>query len=96
MMIKTAFIALAGISLMACTGTTEVSAPTPQLSDKDRFVSAIEANECVMNASNIGLIMSQASINRSQLATLTVALEDDGALAPDGTDSVRLSSINCI
>ena len=95
-MMKTAFTALAGLSLVACTGTTEVSAPTPQLSDKDRFVSAIEANGCVMNVANIAAIMSQASINRDQLATLTVALENDGALAPDGTDTVRLSSNNCI
>jgi hypothetical protein len=96
MMMKTAFTTLAGLSLIACTGATEVSAPTPQQSDKDRFVSAIEANGCVMNVSNIGAIMSQASINRNQLATLTVALESDGVLAPDGTDTVRLSSINCI
>lgn len=95
-MMKTAFATLAGLTLVACTGTTEIAAPTPQLSDKQRFVAAIESNGCVINVATIGGIMSQASINQDQLATLTVELENDGALAPDGTDTVRLSSNNCI
>ena len=95
-MIRTAFATLAGLALIACTGTTEVAAPTPQLSDKQRLVAAIESNGCVINVSTIAAIMAQASINQNQLAALTVELENDGALAPDGTDTVRLSSNNCI
>ena len=95
-MIKTAFATLAGLTLVACTGTTEVAAPTPQLSDKQRLVAAIESNGCVINVSTIAGILTQASINQNQLAALTVELENDGALAPDGTDTVRLSSNNCI
>ena len=95
-MIKKACATLAGLTLVACAGTTEVAAPTPQLSDKQRFVAAIEGNGCVINTSTIAAIMSQASINQNQLTTLTVELENDGALAPDGTDTVRLSSNNCI
>jgi hypothetical protein len=95
-MMKIAYAALAGVALAACSGTTEVSAPTPQLSDKQRLVSAIESNGCVINVGTIGAILSQASINQTQLANLTVELENEGALAPDGTDTVRLSSNNCI
>lgn len=96
MMMKTGFAAVAALALVACSGTQEASAPTRQLSDKERFVAAIESNGCVINIATIGPIMSQASINQDQLATLTVALENDGVLAPDGTDTVRLSSNNCI
>ncbi|MEO9865679.1 MAG: hypothetical protein ABJO29_06520 [Yoonia sp.] len=95
-MMKSGFAIIAALSLVACSGTQEASAPTRQLSDKERFVAAIEANGCVINIATIGPIMSQASINQDQLATLTVALETDGVLAPDGTDTVRLSSNNCI
>jgi len=96
MMMKPVFAALAGLTLVACSGTQEVSAPTPQLTDKQRFVAAIEANGCVINIATIGPIMTQASINQDQLEALTVELEGDGVLAPDGTDTVRLSSNNCI
>lgn len=95
-MMKTVFAALAGLTLVACSGTQEASAPTQQLTDKQRLVAAIEGNGCVINISTIGAILSQASINQDQLAALTVELETEGALAPDGTDTVRLSSNNCI
>ena len=75
---------------------TEVLIPTVQASDKDRLLTAIEANGCVINVSTIGPILSQASINQTQLANLTVELENDGMLAPSGTDTVRLSSANCL
>lgn len=98
MTMKLTFAALAGLALAACASPTPqtASAPTPQLSDKQRLVAAIESNGCLMNASTIAPIMAQASINQTQLAALTVELESDGALAPDGTDTVRLSSNNCI
>jgi hypothetical protein len=96
MMMKSVIAACAGLALVACSGTTQNAEPTRQLSDKERFVAAIESNGCVINVATIGPIMAQASINQDQLAALTVALESDGALAPDGTDTVRLSSNNCI
>ncbi len=74
----------------------EVLAPTVQLSDKERFVAAIENNGCNININTIGPIMAQASINQDQLAGLTVELEGEGALAPDGDESVRLTSPNCL
>jgi hypothetical protein len=101
-MMKSGFAAVAALALVACSGTqylsepTQASTPTRQLSDKERFVAAIETNGCVINVATIGPIMAQASINQDQLATLTVALQNDGVLAPDGTDTVRLSSNNCI
>lgn len=95
-MMKPVLAAIVGLTLVACSGTQEASAPTLQLSDKQRLVAAIESNGCVINISTIAAIMSQASINQDQLAALTVELENDGALAPDGTDTVRLSSNNCI
>lgn len=73
-----------------------VPTPTVQLSDKDRLLTAIEANGCVITAGNVGAILTQASINAEQLASLTMELETDGLLSPDGTDTVRLSSSNCI
>lgn len=101
MTMKTVIAAFAGLALAACAGTQQLdtvsnSVPTPQLTDKQRFVAAIETNGCLINVSTIGPIMSQASINQNQLAGLTVELENDGVLSPDGTDTVRLSSNNCI
>lgn len=95
-MMKPVIALMAAGLLVACSGTQEASVPTRQLSDRERFVAAIEANGCVINISTIAPIMAQASINQDQLATLTNQLEADGMLSPDGTDTVRLSSNNCI
>ena len=76
-------------------GTTEVSDPTLQLSDRERFVTAVEANGCVINAATITPIMTQASINRDQLTIVSQGLEAEGALTPNGDGSVRLTSLNC-
>lgn len=75
--------------------STPEAAPTVQLSDKERLVAAIEANGCVIDINTIGPIMAQASINQDQLASLTLELESEGALAPDGEEQVRLTSANC-
>jgi len=70
-------------------------APTPQPTDKQRFIAAIENNGCVISTSTIGAILTQASINQGQLANLTVELEQEGALMPEGDSAVRLTSARC-
>lgn len=75
---------------------TEASDPTIQLSDRERFIAAVETNGCVINVDTVGPIMAQASINRDQLATVSQALEAEGALTPVDADNVKLTSTNCI
>lgn len=96
--LKIGAVLAAALTLGACAGTTapQASAPTVQLSDKERLVAAIEGNGCVINAGTIGGILADASINQNDLAPLVVELETEGRLAPDGETTVRLSSNNCI
>ena len=96
MMMKPVFTALAGLTLVACSGTQEVSAPTQQLSDMARLVAAIEANGCTISPANAGAIQAQASLAQGALASLLTEMETAGRLAPDGAETLRLSSNNCI
>ena len=75
---------------------TDASDPTIQLSDQERFISAVEANGCIINVDTVAPIMAQASINRDQLATVSQTLEAEGALAPIDADNVKLTSTNCV
>ena len=95
-MMKPCIAALAGLTLAACSGTQEASAPTPQLSDMERLVAAIEANGCTISPANAGPIQAQASLASGALASLLTEMESAGRLAPDGADTLRLSSNNCI
>lgn len=95
-MMKPVVALIASAVLVACSGTQEAAAPTPQLSDRERLIAAIEANGCVITTATVAPILARASINPDQLAALSVQLEADGMLSPDGTDTVRLSSNNCI
>ncbi len=75
---------------------TVASDPTLQLTDRERVVSAVEANGCVISAQTIGPIMAQASVNRDQLLSVSQQLEAEGALAaPSDDGSVTLTSLNC-
>jgi len=71
-------------------------APTPQPSDRARFISAIEANGCVIDVTTVAAIMAQASINVDQLKSLSEDLDREGVLKKlEGEDAARLISPAC-
>lgn len=72
-------------------------APTLQLSDKERFVGAIAANGCLINPTNVGPVLQQASISADQSAVLLTELVDEGTLVEGepGSDTLRLIPASC-
>ncbi len=104
----TRFIAFAAfVGLSACVVPVPAPAPVPgadsvvqldpapnPMSAKERFVAAVEANGCVMTASNVPAILDQATVGTSELESIVVALTLEGRVAPDGAN-IRVITDTC-
>ena len=72
---------------------------TPQpavLTAKERLVGAIEANGCALTAENVGTVLTQATISREELITLTPQLQAEGRVETAGDGAIRVTSDRCI
>jgi len=63
---------------------------------KDRLVAAIEANNCVLTAENVGAVMLRADLTQAELTALTPQLQAEGRVEVAGSGAIRLLSENCI
>ncbi|MEY1555051.1 hypothetical protein AB3Y40_05400 [Yoonia sp. R2331] len=73
-------------------------APTPapvMLTAKERLVGAIEANGCQLNASNVGAILSEATIGTEELKSLTAELSAEGRAEVAGDGAIRVTTSTC-
>ncbi len=99
-----ALTACSGISIPRFGGdpvATPAVAPAPPPAPvfqtaKERLVSAIENNNCVLNKDNVGAILSEATISAEELTTLTPQLADEGRAEVSGSGSIRVLSDQCI
>ena len=88
----------------ACAGGGLVATPaavvkTPQpvvLTAKERLVAAIEDNNCVLTADNVGAVLNDATISREELLQLTPQLQAEGRVEVSGSGSIRVMSDRCI
>jgi hypothetical protein len=83
---------------------TPAAAPVPvaapivnPLSAKERFVSTVEQNGCVLNQSNSATILADATLSREDLARIMTELKSEGRgqIASD-QQSFELISANCL
>ena len=74
-----------------------VPAPMPAtLAPKERLVAAIAANGCLLTASNVSTILSQAEIAQPDLRALTNALAAEGRAEVSGEGTIRVLTDTCI
>ena len=77
---------------------TPVVAPAPapvMLTAKERLLAAIENNNCELNASSVGAILTEATIGTEELKSLTPALEAEGRIATSGPGTIRAVTDKC-
>lgn len=81
-----------------------IPAPQPELppqvnpqSAKERFLRAVEANGCEVNAGNSAAILAGATLSQQDLARILQELKDEGrgSVAPDGT-GFRVNTGTCV
>lgn len=63
-------------------------------SAKERFVTAVENNGCVMSAQNVNVIMAEATVGPGDLQNIVPALQSEGRAIPDG-DMIRVKTPIC-
>ena len=100
-MIRLAILGLA-LTLSGC-GMVQMpgqqSAPTPlpaTLAPKERLVAAIAANNCLLTASNVNTILTQARITQPDLRALTAELAAEGRAEVSGEGTIRVLTETCI
>lgn len=90
-----------GITPAPVAPVTPVVAPAPitpivpVLTAKERLVSAIEGQGCELNATNVGAVLSDATITREELLQLTPQLQSEGRVAVSGSGAIRVISSTC-
>ena len=94
------------IAVSACSnGIPDVLRPAPtvepapevvQLTAEERFITAAEANGCVINPTTITPIMAQASLSQDDVVRIVSQLSEAGRATTDGDASVRLTGGNCV
>jgi hypothetical protein len=96
---------IAALTLSACAMPIVVPMPAPVLtpapepmsapqSAKERFVSSVTANGCVLNSANQEIVRSDAVLSREDLGRVMTELRDEGRAAIDG-DGFRITSGVC-
>tara|TARA_R110002051_G_scaffold50280_1_gene97415 strand:- start:1780 stop:2133 length:354 start_codon:yes stop_codon:yes gene_type:complete len=68
----------------------------PVLTAKERLVVAIEGQGCELNATNVGAVLSNATITRDELLDLTPQLQSEGRVVVSGSGAIRVTSPKCI
>ncbi len=75
--------------------TAPAPAPIPQ-TPNDRLVADIEANNCVLTASNVETILLQANLTQADLVSLTPELAAEGRAEVAAEGTIRVLTNNCI
>ena len=76
--------------------TAAAPVPAQPVSAKERFVSAAEANGCVLNADNVSAVMAEAQLSAGDLENILPSLVDEGRATLGENDSFRLTTANCV
>lgn len=74
---------------------TPVVPATPVMTAKERLVSAIEGQGCELNATNVGAVLTDATITREELVQLTPILQSEGRVEVSGSGAIRVRSSQC-
>lgn len=74
---------------------TPIVPVTPVMTAKERLVSAIEGQGCELNATNVGAILSNATISPDELRQLAPQLQAEGRVEVSGSGAIRVRSANC-
>ncbi len=94
---------LAGLTLSACAMPVVIPMPAPApapepmaapSSAKERFVSSVTANGCVLNSGNQEIVRNEAILSREDLGRVMTELRNEGRAAIDG-DGFRITSGAC-
>ena len=97
-----ALIALTSMS--ACTmpgiGAGVAARTPPQVmavaSPKDRLVAAIEADDCLLTAANVGTILLRANLTQAALTAIVPELAAEGRAEVAADGAIRVLTDNCI
>jgi hypothetical protein len=87
--------------LAACGGgaapaAAPVAAPVVPATPEDRLVAAIEAQNCVLTASNVEVILLQANLTQADLVAITPQLAAQGKAEVAAEGTIRVLTDNCI
>lgn len=85
-----------GAGATATAASAPAPAPTRQPSAKERLVTAIEANDCVLTADNVGAVIARASVSNAEMGSLVSELEAEGRAEVAGSGAIRILSDMCI
>ena len=86
-----------GMIPLRMSGAQTAPAPMPAtLAPKERLVAAIAANGCLLTATNVDTILSQAQITQPELRTLTAELAASGRAEVSGEGTIRVLTDTCI
>ncbi len=107
MRITAAIVALGALG--ACTAGVQVGnrgvvgsvspstvAAAPLASPKDRLVSAIEQQGCVLNSDNVAQVLLRANLTQQELMRITPELAAEGRAEVSDGGTIRVLSNNCI
>ncbi len=70
--------------------------PPPPASPRERLVTAIEENGCLLTADNAANIQLRANLSREELASIIQDLRTDHQVEAAAPGTIRLLSQNCI
>jgi hypothetical protein len=73
-----------------------VPAKTTQLSAKERFIQAVEKQDCVISVENIGDVLVAASISADDMRRIVPELEAAGEAEVANNGVIRILSEGCI
>lgn len=79
----------------ATAGSTAAAAPPPA-TPRERLVTAIEQNGCLLTADNAATIQMRANVGRDELTALVQELRAAGQIEAAAPGTIRLLSQNCI
>ena len=70
-------------------------APVPIMTAKNRLVSAIEGQGCELNASNVSVVLTNATISSDELKDLVPQLQSEGRVEVKNGGAIRVISSQC-
>ena len=73
-----------------------VAAPVPVQPAEVRLVAAIEAEGCMLNASNVGDVLVRANLTQAELTQITPTLASAGRLEVAGDGEIRVLTERCV
>ncbi len=100
-----ASVVIVGLSALAACAPAPVAGPVasqpapqalPPAAPKDRLITAIEAQSCVLTAQNVEAILLDANLTQADLVALTPELAAEGRAEVAAEGTIRVLTDNCI